>query len=888
MKRHDAEPPKLAVRFLEWFCPPALYEGIEGDLLEQFEADRENGLSARWRFWLNTLRFFRADILLRNRYTLQLINTIMLGNYFKVATRHIQKRKTYSFINAFGLSIGIAFCTLIYLFIQDELNFDSFQENRESIYRIEERSYDTWAEDKDKLYRVSAWVQTALQPVLKQECPEVLYATRYNPDHQGIVRYKEKVFTENVGYVDEDFLRMFSFQWVSGHPDKALADPSHVVITPEIAEKYFGDEDPIGKVLEIENESKKSFTVTGVLNPFPANSSLHFKMLIRQENRPYYQRNVENWGNFNTPTFVQLHAKADTANLRKNLAQLIDKYMGEKLEKWRKEAAKPVPADVKLLSYTFTQLPDVHLKSSVAWEKVSDRKYSLILGGIALLILLIACINYISLALTTSTSRRTEVGIRKAVGAQRKQLVYQFGFESILLAFVSMVIGMGLVALFLPSFNSFTDKSIELNWITITRMIGASALFAIVVGLIAGSYPSLFLSQFKPALVLKGRFTSKLQTGFTRPLVVLQFALSAFLIISSVIMYRQMRYITTKDLGYNGDQVIAVPTRTGWNEEANKTVATFRTRAQQEPSIVKVAGTSDSFNHGYSRWGYKIKGEQKSAFIYVADAEYIPTLDIKLVAGRNFDPSIASDTLGVIVNESLVCDMKWTDPLSEHLNFLEDSTGLGAPVIGVMKDYHYLSLEREVEPMLLSMDKKNVGYLTTMLVKLSSDDVASGLEKVKKIWTELYPDRPFDYTFLDEDVAKQYARYERWANIMGLSTGFAILISCLGLFGLAGVNAVNRTKEVGIRKVMGAELSNIFFLLNKQYIWLSLIAFSIAIPFSWYAMNQWLAGFKFRITMGWEIFALSVLAGVFIALITVSYHALKAALINPAETLKYE
>lgn len=886
----DSEPPRLALRFLEWFCPPALYEGIEGDLLEQFERDvQHQGVSrARIGFYVNTGKFFRPDIILRNRFTVQLINTIMIGNYFKVAARHIQKRKMYSFINAFGLSIGIAFCMLIVLYIQDELSFDQFQVNKDRIFRVEEKSYDTWMHDQPDPYRKSAWIQTALQPVLKEECPEVLYATRYNPDHTGVVRVGTKIFTEKITYVDADFFRMFSFSWVNGNGEGVFSSPTDLVITSAIAKKYFGEADPLGKVMEIDNEGAKQFTVVGVLEEAPANSSIHYAMLIPQENKPYYKRNVENWGNFNTPTFVQLHASADTSSFKANLGKLLSKYMGEKLEKWRKEATVPIPKEAKMLEYTFTPMPGWHLNTDIGWEKSSDPKYSAILGGIAILIMVIACINYVSLSLTTSASRRTEVGIRKVVGAQRSQLVYQFGFESVLLAVISTFIGIGLVLLFLPSFNEFTGKAIALTVANSWQVVAVGVLLALLVGVLAGSYPSLFLSRFKPALVLKGRFTSKLQAGFTRPLVVLQFALSAFLIISAVIMYQQMHFIATKDLGYNGDQVIVIPTQTGWNAEADRTIDRFRSRAQQESSVLKVSGTTSSFNQGFSRYGYKIKDEQRSAYVYGADPEYIPILNIEVVAGRNFDPAIPSDSLGIIVNEALVRDMKWTDPLNEHLNWKEDTVGLGSPIIGVVKDYHFQSLEQKFEPMFLSMDKEAVGYLTTMLVKVSAADVAGGLEKVKQMWGELFPDRPFDYTFMDEDVAKQYQSYERWSSIMGLSTAFAILISCLGLFGLAGINAVNRTKEVGIRKVMGAELGNIFLLLNRQYVLLAFIAFALAIPFSWYAMDKWLSDFQFRITMGWEIFAISVLAGLAVALLTVSYHALKAARTNPAETLKYE
>lgn len=889
-KKETISPPQFVLDILIRVCPHDLYEGIEGDLLEQFEVDvMEAGeKKARRRFLWNAIRFLHPSIILRNKVSFDLINSIMLGNYFKVAVRNIQKRKLYSFINAFGLSIGIAFCMLIYLYIMDENSFDQFHENKSHIYRIEEKSFDTWKHDSPDPYRKSAWIQTGLKQVLKEELPEVIRATRYNNGETAVFRYEDKVFTETLTYVDDDFFTMFSFKLLKGNPDQLFKNKSEVVITPEIARKYFDDEDPIGKTVQIGIENETSFIVAGVLDTPPANSSLGFQILLPQENRWGYERNMAQWGSFNTPTFVQLRPDVDLVSFKENLDKLTDKYMGDRLKKWREEAVVPIPAEAKMMEYLFTQLPDWHLKTEISWDKVSDPKYAMILGGIALLILLIACINYISLALTTSASRRTEVGIRKVVGAQRNQLMYQFGFESLMLALVSMCIGIALVILFLPSFNQFTNKGIELTSVNLFQMITVSVGLMVVVGLIAGSYPSIFLSRFKPALVLKGGFTSKLQAGFTRPLVVLQFALSAFLIISSVVMYQQMNFITTKDLGFNKEQILVIQTHAGWTIEADRSIQRFRERAQQEPLIASVAGTSSSFNQGYSRYGYKIKDEQKSAYVYAADPQYIPTLEIELLQGRNFDASIPADSNAVIVNESLVRDMKWTDPLNEHLNWREDSVGLGSPVIGVVKDYHFLSLERNFEPMFLSMNKSNVGYLTTMLVKVSSADLAASVDKVKSIWKELNPNKPFDYSFLDEDVAKQYASYQRWMNIMGLATGFAILISCLGLFGLSGINAVNRTKEIGIRKVMGAELSNIFVLLNRQYIGLSLIAYALAIPFSWWVMNKWLADFQFKITMGWELFTLSVVVGISIALFTVSYHAIKAAFINPAETLKYE
>jgi putative ABC transport system permease protein len=333
--------------------------------------------------------------------------------------------------------------------------------------------------------------------------------------------------------------------------------------------------------------------------------------------------------------------------------------------------------------------------------------------------------------------------------------------------------------------------------------------------------------------------------------------------------------------------VVVIPTQVGYNPEGNRIVANFRNALNDEPDIEDVAGTTAAFSQGWSRNGYRYKGEEKTAYVFGVDPNYIPLLNIELVAGRNFDSSIASDSNALIVNESLVRDLGWEDPLNERLNWREDSVG-GHAIIGVVKDYHFLSLESGIYPMFLSINKDDVGYLNYILVKIKPGTIENSMDILQEKWKEIAPDKPFDYTFLDEDVANQYASYKRWMSIMGLATGFAILISCLGLFGLAGINAVNRTKEIGIRKVMGAEIHNIFVLLNRQFIWLALISFVIAAPLSYYLMNQWLSEFEYAVEISWQIFAISMLAGLCIALVTVSYHAIRAANINPSDTLKYE
>ena len=877
-----------ALRFLAWICPSKLYEGIEGDLIEAFDHDvkKVGEKIARRRLVWNAITFCRPGILMRHQINTALINTIMLNNYLKVAARNVLKRKLYSSINAFGLSIGITFCILIYLYIRDEKSFDTFHANGDRIYRLEQLAYqffNTQIPEKER-YVSSASMTVGFRQALVDELPEVEYATRYN-EGGAIVKRGMKVFREDVVLVDPDFFKMFSFPIIAGNADSILYDTHEIVITPKIAVKYFGDEDPLGKVLTLDYHGDKDFIVSAIVQDPPANSSISFDILLSQRNRFNHDQEMSNWGNFNTPTLVQLRTSANQKAFEKNVDKVVQKFMGKQIADWKREGK--VPEHISLFKFSTSPLVQWHMKSNIPWHKVSNPKYSYILGGLAILILLIACINYISLALATSASRRVEVGIRKVTGALSKQLMFQFGFESIFLAVLSMLAGMVLLMLVLPVFNSYTGKSIAINTFDFIQLLGIGLLLAFAIGVLAGGYPAFVVSNLRPALILKGRFTSKIRAAFSRPLVVLQFGLSAFLLISAMIMYRQMQYVANKDLGYDRHNIIVLRTQAGWSDASDAVVKQFRSRLMQEPEITSVSGTSSSFNWGFSETGFNINGENRLAYTYTVDPNYVPILNLKILMGRNFDESNPSDSNAVLVNEALVKDLKWKDPLNEYLNWQNYPDSKGAKVIGVVKDYNNLSLESAIKPLLLSIDTRS-RHLMSMLIKVHPGATRVALDKIEKAWKSMYPDRIFEYTFMDEDVARQYESHQRWLDIMKIATGLAILISCLGLFGMAGINAVNRTKEIGIRKVMGAGVRSLFMLLNKEYILLWIISFVVAIPLSAYVMQDWLSGFTFRIEMGWSLFVVSMLAGLIIALVTVSYHTVKASRINPAETLKYE
>lgn len=875
----EKEPPKLVFRFLAWFCPPVLYEGIEGDLLESYQTDVGNLGKSRANIQLifNVLKFFRPGIILRNRFRIELMNTAMVGNYFKVAARSMAKRKLYSFINAFGLSIAIAFCTLIYLFIQDERSFDQFHKNKAKICLMYGVNYTGNVERKndEPLFQKTYHMQMGLAAAMKADLAQVEFATHFCKT-QKTLSYKESIFKEDITYVDADFFKMFSFTLVNGNRAKLFEKDDEIVVTMDAAKKYFGRVDVLNELLMVE---AKSYTVTGVIENPPANSSVQFSVLLPiQSWKTYNDSRFTTWFYQSYPTFVQLHEHADETALRAGIQKIKEKHMGVALRDM--QASSNVPDNLPFYDINYVKLTDVHMQKELNFNRASDPQYAFILSGIAILILAIACINYILLSLTTSIKRRTEVGVRKAIGALRRQLIYQFSMESVILSVLSSVLGAGLVWLFLPAFNRFTGKAIEWQNVNLIPVLMIILGCSIMIGLLAGAYPSLHLSGFKPMQVLRGPAV-RLSANFSKPLLVVQLVLSSFLIICSVIMYRQMEFVTTKDLGYNQYQLLVIPTQAKRNEN-HDFIERFRQRCSSNPDVVAIAAADYDFGGtNFFRVGYDAE-DKRSMEVYVlsVDPYFLETIQIEVIKGRNFTVADGMDTVhSIIVNEAFVHNARMDNPIGCYV------PGLSSRIIGVVKDFHFASLEREIDPMFLAIENEG---LNNMLVRISGNNIGKTVSQLRRVFNEVASDKPFEYSFVDERVAQQYASYNRWTNAMGLSTLFAILISCLGLFGLSGINAVNRTKEIGIRKVMGAKLSNIFILLNKQYVFYAFIAFTLAIPLSWYAMNQWLESFKFAIGMGWEIFAFSILAGLAIALLTVSYHAIKAALINPADTLKHE
>ncbi len=818
----------------------------------------------------------------------------MFKNYIKIAFRNLRKQPLYSMINIAGLAMGIACCLLIYLFVQDEWSYDKFHEKADRIYRVVDVNYETVEASQEEPsffdnrapegVGKSAFLPLPLGPTLKERYPEIRQIVRYD-ESTALLRNGDTVFEEPVNYVEPAFFEVFSFEMIQGNPGTALSAKNNVVLTPEIARKYFGDENPIGKVLQIKiRDEERAFTVAGIAEAPPSNSSIQYKVLLPIQNKPFYDFHIENWRSFNTALFLELVTGSDTEQVKAKMNEFYAERYEDSMARARER--NNMPEDATVMEFALTPLTGIHLDASVEWYNVSNPLYSYILSGIAILILIIACINYITLSLTRSTSRAREVGIRKVAGAHRRQIAWQFWGETQLMTLLATVAGLGLAELFLPVFNGLSGKSLALNYVGDAGFLGIVLGITALTGLIAGSYPAFFLARFNPAEVLKGLDYRKFKPGMTKGLLVLQYSLSVFLIISSVIMYRQMDFVSQKDLGYNEEQVLVVPTHTGWNEEGTRLMERYRGKLDGVSGVAAVSGMAPAFTTGSNRYGFQVDGEFSDAFIYYVDEQFIETMDIELIAGRNFSEDRPSDVTGsIIVNQALAESMDWEEPLGQLLPWKGEENP--STVVGVVKDFHFQSLEAPIQPMLLHMDPEH-GGINSILVQMEPGKIAESLPQLEEVWTAVAPFTPFDYWFMDDAVAQQYEAYSRWMQIMGWAMVFAILIACLGLFGLAGITTVNKTKEIGIRKVLGAGVREIVLLLNRDIVRLIAISLLIAAPMSWYIMEQWLSDFAYRIEISAGLFIWSGLAAMALALITVSYYSMKAALVNPIDSLMNE
>jgi putative ABC transport system permease protein len=796
----------------------------------------------------------------------------LFKNYIKVAARNLRKYKTYSFINIFGLAIGMAVCLLILLFVRDELSYDRYHENSDRIYRlITEFSI----KEKDTLEAITS---PPMGPALAADFPEVLSITRFYRafDQEVLIRFQEKMFYENlIFFADQSVFDIFTFPLAKGNPRAALEEPYSVVITEEMAEKYFGHEDPLGKTLTFNN--KDDYKITGVMKKIPSNSHFRFDFLASFSTLNHFQSiPLDDWGSCALYTYLLLAKGYSPQDLEKKLPSFLKKYASQ----------------ITFLKSLYVQpLTDIHLHSNLLneIEPNSDMAYIYIFSAVAFIILLIACINFVNLSTAKHANRAKEVGMRKVLGAYRNQIVRQYLGESVFLTFAALPLSLLLVELFLPVFNKLVGKNISVGFIDNLYFLLAVIGFTIFVGVVSGIYPALFLSSFQPIKVLRGFRSGSARQLIRSALVLAQFALSIILITCTVVISNQLRYIQNKKLGFDREHVVVIPLK---EKQILLKSQSLKNELLRNPNILRISVASDvPGRSGVNSNRFIPEGFEATGGLFIknmrVDYDFLETLGVEIKEGRNFSKDFETDiSEAFILNEAAVERIGWDQPIGKKLEWHagRDRSKKGT-VIGIIKDFHYESLNRKIEPLVLHIWPPSFQYC---LIRIRPGDIQGTLDFIQQRWKELAPDFPFIYSFLDEDFGRLYKSEQKLSRIFACFSAFSIFVACLGLFGLALFAAEQRTKEIGIRKVLGASAARIALLLSREFTKWVLLANVIAWPVAYFAMSRWLQNFAYRINFGIGIFLLSALIAFVVALATVSYQAIKAALANPVEALRYE
>jgi len=788
----------------------------------------------------------------------------MFINYLKIAWRNLVKNKAFSFINILGLTIGITVCMMIFLFILNEFSVDKFHKQGKDIYRVM-RGIDGM---KEKVPYLSPPYATALL----NDYPDIEKAVRVMPTN-GLISFDNTAFNEKKLYIaDADFFSLFSFPLVKGNAASVLKDPGSVVLTESTAKKYFGTEDPIGKVIEMDKHLQ--LKVTGIVKDVPSNSHLDFDLVVPLSN--YFNEGWFNiWKNNNLFTYVLLKNRNQ---VEKNFPAFMDKYMGETL------ASYGGHWDLSL--QPLNNIYFEQASSSFDEVKHGNKTVVYIFISIAVLILLIACINFMNLSTVRAVERSKEVGVRKVVGAQRNSLAWQFIGESVLLTIISAIFAIGLLQLLMPFYNQLLGYTLTVSWNTWPIYLFLAGTI-VVVGFLAGSYPAFFLSGFSPIQALRGKMRfGKGGSLFRQTLVVVQFAVSVLLIIGIIVIMNQMNYLKNKQLGYDKEQTVTVPID---NENIYEHRNAFKNELLSKNSIASISLMSGEPGGYYDIHNFKAEGKNDEVYSFrteFADFDYVQTLGLKLIAGRDFSSNFPTDsTDATLINRTAAMKLGYTpeQALGKWLqNTMQENSK--RRIVGVVEDFNFLSLREDMDALVISTHEDS----RVAVIKLKSGDIKSSIETIKNIYAKVAPVYPLDYSFLDQKFDQLYKADIRQQSILAVFSGLAIFIACLGLFGLASYTATQRTKEIGVRKVLGSSTKNIVMLLSKDLMKPVLIAILIAVPIGYYSMNHWLQGFAYRITLHWWIFVLAAMITLSVAIITVGLKAIKAAIANPVKSLKTE
>ena len=807
----------------------------------------------------------------------------MLENYFKIAWRNLLRQKMYSLVKIGGFAIGIAACMVIALFIQQELTYDRHYIDSDRLFRVVRAS--TFKGERSYNVHFPAPFAQALQ----QDFMDLEKVGRYSKvsffgaDENEIRRTDVPESTHEDGfiYMDQSLLDIFQPHFVSGRPDRALASPNSIVITKCKAQKYFPHEDPLGKVFILNDDEKRQYTVTGIIDEIPVTSHLKYDFIMTLSGKEFYEGEQSNWENSNYPTYVKLRPGTDVLSMEKKLSSVIEKYF---VASARQTGEASAIEWAKSLSFELQPLNEIYLNRDNIQDGLlhGDVRYIWLFAAIGSFILIIACINFINLSTARSANRAKEVGLRKVVGSMRGNLVRQFLTESVVISFVSFVFGIALTALALRYFDALFGKSLSFpsqSW----WLAPALGISAVAVGIFAGLYPSFYLSSFKPSEVLKGNKSLGTKNSALRgTLVVFQFTVSIVLIVGTLIIGRQMEFVLNKKLGFDKEQVLLLQ----GTHTLNDKITTFKTELLNVPGVTSatisgylpVEGTKRNQNQFSIDGEPRIMEQTVGGQRWEVDHDYIKTLGLQLLKGRDFSLAISSDSQAFVINRSMAKALNLEDPIGKVIT----NGFYKAPVIGVIEDFHFQSLKENIEPLCLQIGRSS----NTIAVKVNTGDMQSLIPAISKVWKQFSLYQPIRYTFLDESYARMYDDVQRMGNIFRSFSILALVVACLGLFALSAFMAEQRNKEISIRLVLGASVKSIFRLLTMDFVVLVLISIVLATPLSIYLMQEWLNEFAYRIEIGWQFFVLAGLLSVVIALVTISYQSLHAALMNPVESLK--
>lgn len=811
----------------------------------------------------------------------------MLKNYVITGIRNILKHKFYALINILGLTIAITSALFIVLYIIDETSYDDFHDGAENIYRIGLK-----AKLGDQQFAVFS-SPPPLAIAMAEEIPEVEQSCRLWQWDDVIIRYEDHAFTEDKFYlVDSNFFKLFTFELVKGDRETVFQDPESIVLTETLAKKYFGDEDPLGKILVVANH-KQAMKVTGVAKDPPHNTNLQFNFLLPIYSQQHMRTN-DRWLNNFLRTFFKVYPGSDMDNVQQKLHEMVINYVGPEIQQAMGiELDQFAQQKEGEYGFNFQRLQDVHLKSDLQYEMepASDMKYLYIFGAIGLFILLIGSINFMNLSTARSAGRSREVGMRKTFGSQRHQLVLQFLIESVIYTIVATLLSLVLFLGLLPEFNLLSAKSIGIEGMLNPWMISGLVAIIVVVGFLAGSYPAFYLSKFGITQVFQGKVARGMKGGSIRGgLVILQFAISIFMIICTSIVYKQLIYTQNKDLGYNKDKVLAIFNA---NRLENNKV-TLKNDLLQHHEINAVSFTSNPIPGIGNTSVFRKEGSDEDIMVaqYWSDYDQRDVYQFEIVAGRYFSRDFPSDSTACVLNQSAAEAFGWEDPIGQ--NVMESSPDGFRPmqVVGVVKDFHFESLREEIRPLLVTFIPEASGgddmRANMLTVRLNTDDLRAAIDLVTETWRKYSNGEPIEFAFVDQTLDDMYRTEQRTGKLFSIFTVIAIFIAALGLFALASFTAEQRTKEIGIRKAMGASGFSIVRLLSLEFTKFVFIGFLIAIFPAYYFVDQWLQGFAYQVSYGAGIFLISGLIGLLIAVFSVSYQAMKAASTNPSNALRYE